>query len=180
MYKMLFSLLLMTGAQASLAETCDQLLADPAAFSTPDQARFGALVDCQVDALREVFFGDSEAASRCQAAFSIAARLDLSQIPSSLGPRIEGPTTMTDLGDVRIAAACSAVEFGETDWERQFEIIAVSETLAAVRLTDRSRTADYNRPGAFLVQSGFDGGLRIEGFCEVAARSPDLVAEGCN
>lgn len=180
MNKILLSLLLIAGAQASWAESCDQLLADPTAFTTPDVGRYGALVNCQIEALRGAFVGNSEALSPCRAAFAIAARLDLSEIRSSLGPRIEGPTTMADLGDVRIEAACTVIDFGETDWDRHFEIIAASETLAVLHLTDQSLTADYNRPGAFLVQSGFDGGLTIEGYCEVAARTSDLIAEGCN
>lgn len=176
----LAAIALILSGNAVGAESCDALLADATAVSTPDTARYQALVTCQTRALAGTLKQGADIQLQCPIAFAIAEKLDLSEIPSSLGPRIDGPTKMAEIADVSVSQSCAVIDFGEQDWERQLELVAFSQTEAVVLLTDRAFDADYNRPGAFLITPDFADGLHVESYCDASQRLRALDNSGCD
>ena len=177
--KVISTLLTMVGGAAG-AESCADILNDQQASQTPDVVLYRDLVVCRAEALVATLKRADEEPQRCAIAFDIAEKLDLSQFPSSLGPRLDGSAKMSQFSDVSINSACTEIDFSEENWERRFQLVGISAASAVLRMTDRALSASYDRPAVFLVRPDFAGGLVIEEYCDAARRLRQLNHNGCN
>ncbi|MFV0384892.1 hypothetical protein [Paracoccus sp. (in: a-proteobacteria)] len=170
---------LMLWASCAATADCADLLSDTELPHTTDRQRYEQLVACQTEALVAKIVDTQDQTRRCAVAFDIVSRLDLSSFASSLGPLLTGPTRMADLGPVTISHECRQIDFGDAEWTRRLDLVAVSSEAAVARLTDKAAKSDYDRPGVLHIQAMFYGDLRARNYCEVALRSVDLNYSAC-